>query len=281
MTLDIQITDEDLPVLSVVATQALELLRDPEVANRQIDELIRQDPALTQRVLHVANSPFYCGRVPSQSIHAAITRLGLRQLRTVITMAATGELFDVTDPHVRMMWEHSVATAIAATTLVHELNVVDGEEAFIAGMLHDVGKLVIYRQYPESYRETIETALSEGRRLHEVEAEQYRLFTHMSIGGLVVRKWSLPDLLAEAVRFHHEVETEIPPRDVLGHTRLVCVVALANMLVASLNVDMVQVELEYIARTACCRELGVDAARLQALQEEIEQACGAQLSGMI
>ena len=95
MALDIQITDSDLPVLSPVATQALELLNDPNVTNRKIEEFIRKDPSLTQRVLHMANSPFYAGRSQFQSIADAIVRIGLRQLRMILLTAATGQLFSV------------------------------------------------------------------------------------------------------------------------------------------------------------------------------------------
>src|ERR1700686_2642752 len=106
MSLDIKITDQDLPVLSAVATQALDLLQDPKVTNRRIEELIRQDPALTERLLRTANSPFYAGHKQSSTISDAIFRLGLRQLRNVIIVAATGELFSDNDPTIQTFWDH-------------------------------------------------------------------------------------------------------------------------------------------------------------------------------
>src|SRR5262245_54803321 len=140
MAFDIQISDKNLPVLSVVATQTIELLNKPNVSNQQLNDLIRQDPALASRVLHLANSPFYGGRFQARKISDAIVRLGHRQLRNVLLTAATGELFDARNPIIRTFWDHSLAVAQVSDRLAVELNLPQVEEAFVAGLLHDIGK---------------------------------------------------------------------------------------------------------------------------------------------
>lgn len=228
MKLDIQIDEQDLPVLSTVATQALDLLKDPKVTNQKMEDLICQDPSLAARVLRAANSPFYSGRMQATTISDAIFRLGMRNLRNVIIVAATGEFFNDNDPIIQYLWDHSVSTAMAANFITDYLNYSQLAEVFMAGLLHDIGKLIILRQHPAVYAPLITQAIETGCPLHRLEEENFNYFTHMSVGGLVIRKWKLHDSIAEASRFHHDVDQEIPI--CVNHERIVCVVALANLL---------------------------------------------------
>lgn len=274
MALDIQITDQDLPVLSAVATQALELLQDPLVTNNRIEELIRQDVALTERLLRTANSPFYAGRNQSSTIAQAILRLGLRQLRNVIIVAATGELFSDHSPVIQALWEHALATAVAANKLADRLHLSHGEEAFIGGMLHDVGKLIIYRQHPEVYGQTMEESKATGRCLEELEVEKFQYFTHTTVGGLVVRKWRLADAIAEAARFHHTLERTIP--DNLQSLKMACLVSVANVLVQNPEVAFADADWERVLALECTRELGASRAHLQAVRAEVTELAAKQ-----
>ncbi|MCL5270390.1 MAG: HDOD domain-containing protein [bacterium] len=274
MAVDIQITDQDLPVLSAVATQALELIQDPDVTTRKIDELVRQDPSLTQRLLHTANSPFYVGRIPSQSISEAMVRLGLRQLRNVVVVAATGELFNAGDTLVQDMWDHAIACAIGSYILADFLHTAQTEESFIAGMLHDVGKLIIYRQHPELYHSLRERADAGAIPLYIVENEELKYFNHMTVGGLAIRKWRLADSVAEAARFHHDLEKTIPPT--LTNKPLACIVSLANVMVRRMGIGATGGSPPAIETLACADLLRFKAALLDPMCERVREAYEAQ-----
>lgn len=278
MGLDIQITDQDLPVLSAVATQALDLLQDPLVTNRRIEELIRQDPALTERLLRTANSPFYAGRNLSSTISDAIFRLGLRQLRNVIIVAATGELFSDNDPMIQAFWDHSIASAITANLVSELLHAPHHEESFIAGMLHDVGELIIYRQHPEIYRVLLEDVKTTGLPLQDLENERFQYFTHMSVGGLVVRKWRLSDSIAEAARFHHDLEKEIP--SALQYQTQACIVSVADVVIGNLGLGMPTHEWEEIPTLACAQYLHLTVAHINVLKDRLPGLLEAQLSAV-
>lgn len=267
MLLDIVISDQDLPVLSTVATQAIELMQNPNVANKKIDELIRQDLALTERVMRTANSPFYGGRLQTTTISDAIFRLGLRQLRNVLVLAATGELFSDADPVIQSLWEHGLASAQAAQILADACEIAHHEEAFIAGMLHDVGQLIIYRQHPEAYGGLLAEARESGRPLQDLETEHLQYFTHMSVGGLVVRKWCLADSVAEAARFHHDVQREVPQP--LVCKGLVCAVSLADRLLDHLRQEGGEVDWETLASLASVQFLKLSRQRLEPLLPRI------------
>lgn len=228
MKLDIQIDDQDLPVLSTVASQAIKFIQDPKITNQKMEDLICQDPSLAARVLRAANSPFYSGRMLASTISDAIFRLGMRNLRNVIVVAASGEFFSDNDPIVQYLWDHSVSTAMASNFLADFLNFNDVSEVFIAGLLHDIGKLIIYRQHPAVYGPLVERAMAQQGQLHLLEEENFNYFNHMAVGGLVIRKWKLHESIAETARFHHDLDEEIPI--CVNHERIVCLVSLANRL---------------------------------------------------
>jgi putative nucleotidyltransferase with HDIG domain len=278
MILEIQISDQNLPVLSAVASQAMTLLNDPDINAKKIDDLIRQDPSLTQRLLHVANSPFYSGRFQAQSISDAVVRLGMRQLRNVILVAASGELFSEDDPHIKNFWEHAIATALASNILAEELRTAQTEEAFIAGMFHDVGKVIIYSQHPEPYAETMSEAQEAESRLFAIEDEKFRYFSHMTVGGLTIRKWKLADSIAETTHFHHVVESEISNK--LINPNLTCIVSLASVLVNNLNLsgaDDPKIDVEPLA---CARHLNFPISKLDNIGERITEVFSAQRGAM-
>jgi len=274
MELEIQITDNDLPVLSAVATQALELIQNENVTNAQVEQLIRQDPALTERVLHTANSPFYGGRQQSTTITNAVFRLGLRQLRNVVAVAAAGELFDARDATIQALWNHLLAVALTAHTLAERIHFGNIEEVFIAGMMHDVGKLVIYRQHPLIYRAMIEEVQTSGRLIQDLENERFRYFNHMSVGGLVLRKWRLADAIAEAARFHHDVETTIPKG--LKFKDLDSIVALANVLVNQPGFMDLESDWDSLGELACARQIQVTPAQLREISRQAAERIAAE-----
>jgi HD-like signal output (HDOD) protein len=269
MSWNIQINEDDLPVLSAVATEALTLLQKADVTTHQINDLIRQDPALASRVLHIANSPFYGGRCQTKRIADAVVRLGFRQLRNVLMVAATGELFDANDQVVRALWDHAVATAHATDAVAALLDLPQDEDPFLSGLLHDVGKLIIYRQYPAEYAQLIERANRENIRLYEIEDEEFKYCNHMSVGGLVVRKWSLPITIAEAARQHHLVEYEIP--EMMDHKKMVCAVAVANVLVNNMGLGMTVCEADDLPHMPAAQHLGLDDLKLARLTGRIRE----------
>jgi putative nucleotidyltransferase with HDIG domain len=270
MTIQIEISDQDLPVLSVVATQALELLHHPNVTNQKIEELIRQDPSLTSRLLHIANSPFYATRMESKSIADAARKLGMRQLHNIILAAATGELFHADDAHAQQLWLHAQTVAMATQIMAETLALAHAEEAYIAGLLHDIGKIIIYRQHPELYASMLDEAQATLRPLHELESEAFKFFNHMSVGGLVVRKWRLSDTIAESARFHHDL-LRVVPRE-MTNAPVACVVTLANYITNALFQAGPSPDPAGIEEFACSARLDLSRNRILTLLGLLQKA---------
>ncbi len=186
-------------------SQLNELLKDPNSSVDDISAVINTDPALVTRLLKVVNSPFY--GFPSQisTISRAITIIGTRELinlvlATSVINAFKGiptELIDM-----RTFWKHSLASAITAKSLAKLCGYRSTERYFIAGLLQNIGSLVLYQTMPEIAKE----ALNSARFGHEVifKAEQ-RLFgfDHADVGATLIKAWRLPSSLAETVQYHH------------------------------------------------------------------------------
>lgn len=260
MKLDIKIEDQDLPVLSIVASQALQLIQDPRTTNQKIKDLICQDPSLAARVLRVANSPFFSGRIPAFTISDALFRLGIANLTNVIVVAATGEFFNESDPVIQFLWDHSKLVAMSASYLAKLLAFENVEEVFVAGLLHDIGKLVILHQYPDIYKPMLQEAVLSHKRLHLLEDESFNFFNHMTIGGLVINKWKLHASIAETARFHHDQETRVPYH--VNFPRIVGVVSLTNLLCDMVLSEGVPDQLSPAALQVYTQTLGISEQKL-------------------
>lgn len=231
--LDIRIPEDDLPVLSAVATRVLSLLGDGDVDMKDLDALIRADPSLTSRILRLANSPLYGGKVKFTSLEQALVRLGMAELRRTVLIAATGEVFAQDDVHAQAFWEHSISVAIASHRIAEKTGAAKPDECFVSGMLHDIGKLVIYRQVPEAYGQMIEDSKAESTRFFQYEKKHIKYCTHETIGALVGRKWDLNAETLEVMRFHHNVETETEIAE--RSAPIVLLISYANLLANQLG----------------------------------------------
>ncbi len=141
MPIQIEVSEQDLPVLSVVASKALELLQDPNITHNKLEELIRRDPSMTSRLLHIANSPFYSTKMEAKSISDAARVLGMQQLNNIIIAAATGELFDANDSVAQTLWDHAqTGKAAARHREDHHLQATPGAVCRDAGAIAGDGK---------------------------------------------------------------------------------------------------------------------------------------------
>lgn len=225
---DIRIKDEDLPVLSTIATRILGVVESSDTSTKDLEKLIRLDPALTLRILRLANSPVYGGRVKTASVDQAIVRLGLKELKRATVIAATGEVFQDTDPYVKIFWRHAVAVALISHRLSKDLGVGEPEECFVAGLVHDVGKVIIYRQAADLYGGLVDEAALNGSRFYKHERRKMNYCSHETIGALVGRKWDLTPETVEIIRFHHDIEDKPEMSDQASPT--VALISISNLL---------------------------------------------------
>ena len=175
-----------------------------DVTANDIADVIKYDPALSMRILQVANSPLYGFSNQIRSVKHAAVVLGLRTVKDVAVSLAVGEVFNSGTPDSvairRRLWTHSLACGCFAGILATRTDVCASDEAFLAGMLHDVGKLFLFDHLPDNCSGVFD---KNTRICIETEREMFGI-DHASIGRRSGKHWGLPEDISEAIGFHHQ-----------------------------------------------------------------------------
>lgn len=214
-----------LVAMSPVRVGLLQCLSREEPGTAQITEWVEKDPAISARVLRLANSPFFGLHHEVDSIAHAVSLVGMRSLQSLALTAVVMEQFQSTDPawelEHKAHWRHSVAVAVCAQALAHKARVAV-DTAFTAGLLHNLGSLVMWTIDPArqwKVREQLRQALVAQTQTEELSTLQLQTeknlwgFDHSQVGEMVARQWQLPDSLRRCIALHHRCDD--PEADVL------------------------------------------------------------------
>jgi putative nucleotidyltransferase with HDIG domain len=193
----------EMPMLPDVAAQVVQLANDPEADMRDLARILHRDQAMAGHLLRMANSSLFAGPTPIVSLDQAVARMGLAKIRSIcLTIACKGEIFqaDGFSDEVRHLFKHSLAAAAFAQEIARSRrwNV---EEAFLCGLLHDVGRPVLIHALVGIHKQV-------GIPLNTPEAragvKQAAAALHAHVGADLISRWALPVRLVETVRYHHE-----------------------------------------------------------------------------
>jgi len=231
---------EDLVTLPEVAMRIARMVEDPTSSATAIGLEISNDAALTARLLRVANSPAFGQLGKISTISRAITVLGVRQVRDLtVGLTAVRSFEGIGNELVTMesFWRHSVLCAVAASHLAARRGCGRAESPFIAGLLHDIGQLVIYSRAPDLGRQALLMSVdaADDPGLHACEREVMG-FDHGAVGAALARKWELPHSLQECIEFHHE------PRRARQYPLDVAIVHIANSVAVLAEIGSIDLE---------------------------------------
>ncbi|MCU0578822.1 MAG: HDOD domain-containing protein [Desulfobacterota bacterium] len=204
--------DLELVSLPDIFYQVVEVINNPRSSAFQVAEVISKDPNLSAKLLKIVNSAFYGFPKPVDTISRAVAIVGSDQLSTLTLGTSVFALFRDIPAELmtmRWFWEHSLASGIAARAIASYKNLPHIEQLFISGLLHDLGKLIIYKNLPQKAKAVLTQARREDS--FQVETEQDLLgFTHAQLGTALTRKWRLPLNLEQAIGGHHQ-PLQYPP----------------------------------------------------------------------
>src|SRR5262245_25926275 len=196
-----------LPTLPVLVLQVQRALANEMTGLRELSTIIERDPALASRLLRAANSAAFAHGEPVTTIGAAVSRLGMSHVRSLCLAVGVVRAFG--DAHRRLdhrrYWEHSAAVGLVAerlTRLSKRYAQVDGAEAYVGGLLHDVGLLLTDQFFPEDFAAVQEEMDAELVPRYQIENQRLGL-DHGDIGGLFLARWQLPTEVIEAVKHHN------------------------------------------------------------------------------
>lgn len=186
-------------------TRLNEAVNDPRTSSRDVANVITEDMALAARILRLANSAFYGFPSKIDTVSRAVTLVGTRQLRDLALATSIIEQFEGLSESVVTMesfWRHSVACGVAARILATHRREPNVERFFIAGLMHDIGRLLMFSTIPELAMEALDEA-ERGRKLLYRTERNLLGFDHADVGGALLRQWKLPVHTVSAVAFHH------------------------------------------------------------------------------
>jgi len=195
-----------IPLLPHVAGSIMKMTDDPKSTTHDISRVICQDQVLATKVLKLVNSAYYGLSRRVGTISEAVTVLGMKTVRTLVIGASVHKSLsgfkgnqEVKSEHI---WRHGMACAVSCRLLARELGIIHHEQAFMAGLLHDFGKIIFSTLMAEEYQRVIQMTGTGSSSLVESEMEIIGL-THAELGRIVAEKWSLPATLVQPIGYHH------------------------------------------------------------------------------
>jgi len=221
----------DLPTMPEVLIKLNEVMANPDTAAADVAKVVSADPAVSTNILRIVNSAYYGLQVRVSSVSLAISVMGFNMTKKVALKAAVFSAFGKRREKIQhfdpsAFWKHAVFAGVASRVLATSSDKfadMHPEDAYIAGLLHDIGKIILMEKSAPKYLAMLRKSVQQGRSEFEVELEDFG-FTHADVGSVLAIKWSLPEDLAIAIRYHHA-----PARDPF-HRSLSSLIHLADQL---------------------------------------------------
>ncbi len=215
----------NLPTLPQVVERVMTLVEDPDTTSAQLARVISTDQALMTKVLKVVNSAYYGMPRRIATLQQATVILGFNTVKNLVLSASIFDSFGRGNQNVGFdrvkFWEHSIGVGTAAKVLAQRIGLGQPEELFVAGLVHDIGKVVIDDLLHDKFVEILQIVHDKKCRILEAEKEVLGI-GHPEVGQMLAEKWNLPPILTECIAFHHT------PQLALNHKKYVAIVHLAD-----------------------------------------------------
>ena len=224
----------DLPPMPDVAAGVLRAAESDDCSAGDLRKIIERDPAIVARILKVSNSALYGFTRQIDTLSHALALLGMQTVKNLVLAASLRQVFKRFGLMEKLLFEHASITGPVASRVAREVGGKgDPEEAFVAGILHDIGQIVLANNHRDEYERVVARTYNEGIGFVEAERAAFG-FHHAELGGAVARLWQLSELQEAVIRCHHEPEllVDLPPEA----QRLTAIVTVASSALTKLGV---------------------------------------------
>ncbi|MBN2584387.1 MAG: HDOD domain-containing protein [Planctomycetes bacterium] len=268
---------DNLPTLPMVATRVLALATSDHASVRDLADIIESDPSLTSRILALVNSASFGGvRASVSTVNRACSLLGFEAIRNSVLSLKVFDLFSRKGHNAyrtsfdrRAFWKHSLAVAAASQLIARTVRGVNPEEAFVAGLLHDIGKVALDFVLPKTFDQVVRRVKAHCTSFADAENRILGL-DHTVIGKRLTENWDFPAKLINVVWLHHQEAAHLP-NDLEGR-ELVRVVGLADLLAREQRIGMGSPMFAAEATTALADQLSISASHLETIGKKLHGA---------
>ncbi|MGI6648429.1 MAG: HDOD domain-containing protein [Bacillota bacterium] len=226
---------KDLPALPAIVTRVIQLTEDPNSTAKDLSEMLSHDQSLTAKVLRLANSAYYGFPRRINTVADAVVLLGFGVIRSLV-MAAS--VYDILEKPVQgyalapgELWRHSQACAMGSRLIAQRVKYRYLDQAYIGGLLHDIGKVILSEYLKEVYQQVIDRVVQEQISFTEVEVEILG-FDHAAVGARVVEEWNLPPELVDCIAYHHR------PLQMADNSTLASIVHLSDAICMTMGIGL-------------------------------------------
>ncbi len=194
---------DDINAMPGITLDIMGLLNERGTTIMDLTKKIKTDEALAAFILKNCNSPLYGIKSEITSILQALTLLGFATIKTILMSYFNKNLYSLSGKNEikKKLWHHSISVASFSQSIASQINL-NQEESYLSGLLHDIGKLIIYKSDNELFENVLEDIALSGQESYVAETKAFG-FNHSEIGALIMKKWQFADVLSEVSQFHH------------------------------------------------------------------------------
>jgi len=264
----------ELPASPAIVSSVMGLTSNLDTDVDQLGKVLSTDQALSAKVLKLSNSSFYGRSKGVGTLKEAILILGFYTLRSLVIASSTHSLYKRKDESQfeQKLWEHSLATAMAGRLVCSKIRHKQIEETFIAGLLHDIGKLVLSQKLSEEYDKICLRVESESASFIDIERDELG-FSHVEVAQLLLTKWNFPQFLTDAICAHHnpeQIDEEFDP-DNPKSIPVPYLVQFANNLAKHVDCGFSDFKQDNLSESMVAKAAGFDAEKIDELIAELSE----------
>lgn len=200
-----------IPTMPSAAQKAFQLSTDPNAEARDFIDVIESDESLSARVLKIANSVYFDRGRASKTIEESVTVIGINELRSLLNATTLSEIFPSNHSARSQLWANDIATGLICRSLVRRFSPDKEDLAFLGGLMHDIGKLLLLQRAPSEYARVLELVRSGEQGSFCKAEEQLFPFDHTEAGHLIAEQWNFGPELTAIIRYHHLPWEELEP----------------------------------------------------------------------
>ena len=196
----------NIPSMPEIMSLTLDAIKDAANAKDNLIKIIEKDMELAEQIVHLSNSPFYSAIIKKTNEDIDTVSKTVNYLDIMITknIIITNALKKMMIDYVGIeLWVHSVKCALSSEIISQELNIFNPDDAYILGFLHDIGKILLYKDNPELFEKIMKIAQEKETESTVIEQEQFGI-NHATISAKIIEKWGLPQALSDCIKYHHE-----------------------------------------------------------------------------